>query len=335
MLSISSAALAREPETAALGWVRLEGAEGCPSAQALAQAIDARIGRRALVSPAQADLFVEAHARRSPDGKLEAVIKTTRADGSAVGTRELVSAETTCERLGEELALVIAVTIDPDAALGPPPEPPAAAPEKPAECPARPAPSPEIRVVERERVVVREPPAPAEPWRLETRLAVTGSVGLLPGIGPGLSAAVGAAAPGFVALEATGRAWLERSAEVEGGGARFTLLAAGLAACPRTRLGPAFAHFCGGVTAGSMRARGFGFDDSSEQARALVLVTAGARLSLLLSPALFVFGGAQVEGAVVRPRFFFEDAAGNQRDVHRVPPVGGTGELGLGLTFSS
>jgi hypothetical protein len=263
------------------------------------------------------------------------VIKTTRADGSPVGTRELESKEPTCDRLGEEVALVIAVTIDPDAALGSPPETPAPAPPKPAACPACPTPKPEIRVIEREKVVVREPPAPAEPWQLEARLAATGSVGLLPGFSPGLATAVGVTPPGFVPLEATGRAWLERSAEVESGGARFTLLAAGLAACPRTRVRPAFAHFCGGVTAGSMRARGFGFDDSSEQAKALVLVTAGLRLSLPISSAVFVFGGAQIEGAVVRPRFFYTDAAGDQHDVHRVPPLGGTGELGLGLTFSS
>jgi hypothetical protein len=138
-----------------------------------------------------------------------------------------------------------------------------------------------------------------------------------------------------VPLELTGQAWLERRAEVEGGGARFTLLAAGLAACPGTDVGPVLVSFCGGVTAGSMRARGFGFDDSSEQARTLILVTAGVRASLPLGATFFVFGGSRIEGAVVRPRFFFEDAAGNERDVHRVAPVGGMAELGFGLRFSS
>jgi hypothetical protein len=302
----------------------------------LAEKIEARVGREVLVPPGDAELLIEAHARGRPNGVLEAVIRTSRADGSEVGVRELTSDQRDCVELGDKIALVVAVTIDPDAALAEPgPEPATQSAREPQPAPA-PARRPEIRVViERERVIVREPDTPARPWELESRVAATGSIGLLPGLTPGLLAAFGVMPPGFPLVELTGQAWFEREAEAEGGGANFTLLAAGLSVCPSVDFGAWRSHFCGGLTGGSMRAHGFGFDDSREQARALVLVTAGLRASIDLGPTWFVFGGARIEAAVVRPRFFYEDAAGDEQDVHRVPPVGAMGELGIGLTFSS
>lgn len=324
-----------EGETAALGWVRLDGAGACPNAHDLAKRIEARVGRRVLVSASEATMLVEAHVRATDAGGLEASIETARADGSALGTRKLSSPGLDCAELADKIALVIAVTIDPNAALDSK-SAPKPLPVKPA-APAQPAPvRPEIRiVVNRERIVVRDVPRPARPWRTAARVAATASVGLLPGVTPGVSAAVLAQAPGFVPLELSGHVWLEREVNVDSGGAQFSLFAAGLAACPRVALRPVQLELCGGVTVGSMRARGFGFDDRAEQARAVALVTAGARLGASLTGPLSLFGGAQIHGAVVRPRFFYEDQNGSQRDVHRSAPVGGMAELGLAFDFSS
>ncbi len=337
-LFVASASLAREPETAALGWVRLSGAESCVSAHELAKDIEARIGRRVLVSASRADLLIEAHVAPLQPTGFSAKIRTTRSDGSLVGVRGLSSEKPNCNELGEKAVLVIALTIDPDAKLKPAGAPAPAPAPAPAEATPTPTPKtkPEVKVVvRRERVLVPVAEKKTEPWTGEGRLALSASFGLLPVVTPGLLAAANLTPPGFPAIEVSGGAWLEREADVEGGGARFTLLSAGLALCPSTAVGPFRGHFCAGLTAGSMRARGFGFDETEDQAEPLVLVTGGARLSLPLGDAFFTSVGLRLEGAVVRPRFFFQQANGQEIDVHRVPPVGASTELGFGFLFSS
>lgn len=326
---------AREPEAASLGWVRLPGAESCPSAQALARTIEARIGRAVFVSPSQAELFIEARVERTRTG-LAAHMQATRADGRRLGSRELSSAKTDCSELADELVLVIALTIDPDAELRPKdaPEPAPLPPPPRAECPS-PAPAPRLEV---KRVPLPVPvPGASEPrrWTGEARLGISATVGLLPGITPGLVAAGSVWIPGFVPVELSGSAWPEREVDVSGGGARFTLLTAELALCPASALGGLQAHFCGGIAAGSMRARAFGFDQSGEQAQALVMVTAKLRMSLPLGRLPFVSAGIGLESPVVRPRFYYTEASGSERDLHRVPPVGGSAEVGFGFHFSS
>ena len=61
--------------TSSLSWVELAGAEGCGGAPAVAQEVERRLGRHALVSPAQADLSVEGYAeRRGNPPRFHAVI---------------------------------------------------------------------------------------------------------------------------------------------------------------------------------------------------------------------------------------------------------------------
>jgi hypothetical protein len=335
LFGAASTAQARGAETAALGWVRLAGAESCPSAQQLAKDVEARIGRSVFVSPSVAELLIEAHVEHDASG-FRAKVLTTRPDGRVLGTRELTSAAPDCADLAEQLTLVIALTIDPDAELRPKNSPaPAPAPSPPAAKP-EPCPEPRIEVVEKEKRVVVSVPRERESWRGDARLAGTLTLALLPGVTPGLMAAGALKPPGFSPIELRGSAWPERRADVANGGATFTLLLATLAVCPETPLSDAIrAHFCGGIGLGSMRARGFGFDATKQQAEPVMLATGELRLSLHFTKTLFADLGVGLIGAVVRPRFFYTDAAGNEQDVYRVSPVGANAEIGFGFGFGS
>ncbi|HRH01182.1 MAG TPA: hypothetical protein PLR99_33325, partial [Polyangiaceae bacterium] len=104
--------------TSTLGWLRLGGADACVATQPLARAVEERLGRTVFVSPADADVSVEGRIERRGQG-FSATIVLRDAEGKALGTRTLERAEPRCEALTESLVLIIAVMIDPDAALAP------------------------------------------------------------------------------------------------------------------------------------------------------------------------------------------------------------------------
>ena len=74
------------------------------------------------MSPAHADLSIEGRAERVGTG-LRAVLVLRDGSGAQLGVRELESDATDCTELRENAALAIALMIDPDAVLRPPPAP--------------------------------------------------------------------------------------------------------------------------------------------------------------------------------------------------------------------
>ncbi|WP_044965555.1 MULTISPECIES: hypothetical protein [Sorangium] len=76
------AAASSGEKTASLSWVRLAGAEACVGARTLAQAVEARLGRAALVSAARADLTIEGRIAPGDAGGGLAVIAVANADGA-------------------------------------------------------------------------------------------------------------------------------------------------------------------------------------------------------------------------------------------------------------
>src|SRR5262249_24676181 len=133
-------------------------------------------------------------------------------DGKRLGERELESREKSCDSLKEQLALVVAVMIDPDAAMAPrepappPSSPPPAAAEPAPSTPPPPPPSPAPEPPP-------EPTAPTDPakrdtWRLDGGAGLLGAVGLLPTT---LGFTIGGilTPPGFVGLEGYGAYWLD------------------------------------------------------------------------------------------------------------------------------
>src|SRR5262245_4834347 len=71
-----------------LSWTRASGAETCVGAKALAEAVEALLGKRVFVSAALADLSVEGGIEPSASG-WRAVMRVTDRDGSIIGSREI------------------------------------------------------------------------------------------------------------------------------------------------------------------------------------------------------------------------------------------------------
>ena len=334
------AAAENKPVTSALSWVRLPGAETCISSPELAQAVEERLGRSVFVSPAAAGMPIEGRIEPKRGGGFRAHIQSVDDSGRRRGVRELSSDETDCRAFDDELVLVIAITIDPDAVLKRPTEKAEKKPARPTEEPV-----PARTVVKKETVfvpIVRERPqaspdheAPREPWGLSLRAGPRVAGGVLPGAAVGLQVAVVAAPPDLFPLAAMGEGWTDTDETAAAGGARVSLISAALAACPQLRVTPVLAtEVCGGGFAGAMHARGFGFDTSDETTELVAGVSAGANL-LFRADSWLLFGvGVDARLALSRPRFFFRDATGTRRTLYEAPAFAGTAGLFVGVVLS-
>ena len=239
---LASSAVAQEPDvapgrTASLGWVRLPGAEACPTAQALAQATEAVLGRPAFVPPADAGLAIEGRVEPR-EGGFRATLAVTDASGASIGER-VADVDGACDQLLDPLAIALAILVDPDAPPPPPPPPP----------PLPPPPLPVDPIVVRERVEV---PVPAPPWRLELDLGGLFEVGATPFVSGGGELYVWLTAPGFVPVGLHG--WIVPfSRAAYGAGAFVDQLTswAGISVCPLAGHDEAFSlAACAGLDAG-------------------------------------------------------------------------------------
>jgi hypothetical protein len=323
-LGLSTANAAAAPSrSSSLGWVRGAGAEECLGTRALAEAVEARLGRQVFVSAARADVAVEGQIERSPAGAWRATIALAGEGGRVLGTRELVRDAASCRDLDEQIVLVIAVMIDPVAALhaAPPPT-------------VTPYVAPTV-IVQRELVPVPyvAPPRP-DPWRSGLHLGAVFALGLLPEPGVGLALRGRITPPRWPTLEIGGAIWSANQAESGGVGARFSL-AEGLAAV----CAPAVAALgltlggCLGARAGVIRVSGFGFALAQDHERPTFAASLEGRvLRRLVGPlALGVSPGLLVP--FVRDRFFYNEQAGQKLEVFRMSPLVGTLEVTLGLEF--
>jgi hypothetical protein len=254
--SATGEARAQQEVTASLSWVRLPGSEECIPTQALARSVEDILQKRVFVSPSVAGLTIEGRVEPMKGGGWEATVHTTEANGKDLGIRTLQTEPgQPCRSLDENLALVLALTIDPDAVAR---WSAARAPAAPTPHQQRlPAPPPKI-VVRKERVyvpVVQEPPPREDPVTGEARFAATLSAGVVPGAALGLLASGRIDLPSFLPIELTGYGWPEREAEASEGGATISMFAVSLAACPRMELsGSLWATACAGLSGGALRA---------------------------------------------------------------------------------
>ena len=325
LVLLAANAGAAPSRSSSLGWVRGAGAEGCIGTRALAVAVEARLGRQVFVSAARADVAVEGQIERGPAGAWRATISVAGEGGRVLGTRELLRDAASCRELDEQLVLVIAVMIDPDAALR-------AAP-LPLVTPA-PSPAPAV-IVQRELVPVPYVAPPRlDPWRTGLHLGAVFALGLLPKPGVGLALRGRITPPRWPTFEIGGAIWSANQAESGGVGARFTLAEGFAAACT-----PALAALglelggCLGARAGVIRVGGFGFNLAQDHERPTFAASLEGRvrrriagpLTLALSPGLLV--------PFVRDRFFYSEQAGQKLEVFRMSPLVGTLEVTLGLEF--
>lgn len=215
------------PRTSSLSWVRLAGADACVSTQELARGVETRLGRTVFVSAAQADLSVEGRiepAHGKPGWRATLVLRDAK--GATLGTRTLAHDEASCDSMRDPLVLVVALMIDPDAALAPPPPPAAPAP-------APPPPKPTTVVVEKPvpvYVPVEAPPPPDAPaWHVDAGASLAASLGFLPHPAAGVYVGGLLEPPGFIPLEGYGALWLDDFAN---GAPQVTLGYVGAGLCP-------------------------------------------------------------------------------------------------------
>ncbi len=108
-----------------LNWVRQADAESCIASHGLATIVQNAFGP-VFVTPDQAELAIEGQVSRESEGASaawHARIAVSDRQGSVLGVRELRSSEPSCSTLNAQIVLVIAMAIDPEAALeGLPPE---------------------------------------------------------------------------------------------------------------------------------------------------------------------------------------------------------------------
>lgn len=322
LLLASMPSYAAEGRTSSLSWLRMPGADGCIATQALARAVEDRLGRTVFVSAAQADLSVEGRIEKKGASGWHAVITMRDGSGAPLGTRELDRDGATCDVMNEPLALILAVMIDPDAAMRPKtkPEPPVSVPA-PVPVPVPPAAVPPP---------AEEPyytPPQKEPWRFEGLVGGHVVTGLAPAAAFG-AGVTGILYPPDLAVGFRGTAALFLPTTAEGNGARATvdLVYLGGALCPTLR-GKVNFMTCVGGQLGVLRphAETAGV---REEVLGLVNVTAELRMSAMLAPPIGV--GLGVGGLVPILRPSVESPQGT---LHHVSVVGLTADVGFGFFF--
>jgi hypothetical protein len=321
--------------TSSLSWSRLEGAEGCIGTRQLAAAVEALLGREVFVSAARAEVSIEGRVRAGEEG-WQAALTVADAEGRILGERQLDSVEGSCRSLDEPIALAIALMIDPDAALGPALAPPSA-PE-----PALPrALSPQIVVEERLVYVPAAAPAAADHgaseedgWQLGVRAGPSATVGLLPEIGFGVTAAVLVEPPWLIALEASAAIYLPRSASLEGHSADFALGYVGLAPCPlHHRFADLALALCAEVQLGRLWADGVDARGPWQRHQLVANLAPRARADYRIVGPLQLGLGLGAAIPLVREPFRLHLDDESDGELFRLPPVAAQADLAVGLTF--
>lgn len=171
-----------------LSWVRGAGAEGCPNAEQLASAVEARLGRDAFSEPALR--HIEGSVARA-DQAWRVQLRVMAADSAVLGSRELEASGPDCSSIADAAALAIALTIDPNAlderheksTLAPFEPPPAALLPAPASPPPPRGKPDHASFAERRPAHVATTPAPSLAGEVVPRALF--AVGILPEAGGG------------------------------------------------------------------------------------------------------------------------------------------------------
>lgn len=318
--------------TSSLAWVRLPGAEQCIAAPALATAVEKRLGRRVFVPPSDAEITVEGTIAARPEVKrFRATFRVSDREGKVLGSREVDEPAASCDKLDDRLAFVVALLIDPEAAMGggekSPPTPP---PPDPTD--NRPLPPPEAKPVDKpiERAPTEDAPPP---WRWMLGAEFGGAAGLVPDIGWVVSGTVLVTPPRWPGIRAKFSSFLPSSRRVESVAlAEIGLVAGQLGICPlQWRPAPFGIALCASGLVGQLDARGQGFPESRGYSTTMGGIALDALFELHFTK---VFGMTITPALVVplsRARLAYEDATGARRTIFELSAVGGSLSLGLAV----
>ena len=310
---------------AALSWVHLAGADACIGAQALARAVEERLGRVVFVPMRDADVLVEGSIERRGSDWRAVVVARDKSDHE-IGRRALVVSEAgpSCDAMTKPVVDAI-VDLVPALAIAV-----GTMEEKKKDDVA------EKKLVERAAAAASAKP----PLGLEAGAGITDSVGLMPEV-----TAIGV---GFDALVETRRLfglrgfasfWLDRTARpgddfsmaLAGGGPCVALVHAQLT---RTSERPVTLRACVQGELGVLRARPSDpFAEVRPYASVLVNVEGGLRLTLPIAGPFVARGGASLVLPLVRTRFAAATLLAEDQEVFRVAPLAAEADVGLGVAF--
>ena len=311
--------------TAALEWRRLEGGEDCMGGEAVERAVESRLQRKVFVSSGQSDRRAATATATGADVSVSAEIGPKRGggwalrvsmageNGESLGVREVTTEARHCSALDESIPLVLVLMLDIS----------------------------EARVEKARRAggqrdaAIRIPAsthAPRAPWKFEVAGGAAAALGAMPELGFGPRLALGAAPPSFWRIEAFGTYYVPTEDLGQAGGGRFSLWAAGLAACPiaftegRTRI-----DGCAVQETGIVRSEGFGFARNIQSEQLLWNLGVAARVAYSFAPPVALRVGVGVEAPIVRYRFTYIDSGGREQSLFSVWPVIPSADLMLSI----
>ena len=333
-----------EGVSARLVWDRSASGQPCIDKAALEAEVNRRWRREVFVEGAGADLVVEGKIGRAPGG-WSASIEMRRADGTSLGTRELVTRGPRCSALNEPVALALGIMLDvsrkrveeeratasaapvhdSDVVGGPSisiPEPPPA--EAAASEPlSEPSPAPGA---------VPAGPAPARRWHFEPFAAVEGFAGVLPGIDVGGRFGVSVIPPERFRVELSASVYGADEPSAARPGVRLTAWAAELAGYPLAFVRSRYrADIGAAVRLVEVQATGVGLDQDGTAEEGMISLGPRARLSLRVIGPLLVVVGLGGDVVTSRYRFVYRTAAGAPQSVYETSLFSAQGFAGLGL----
>lgn len=343
-------------KTASLSWVRLEGAESCIATQKLAKKVEQLLNRSVFISAVDAELSIEAFARPLSESQgFSARVVVSDASGATLGVRDVSTDESDCSKLDEQLILVIALSIDPEAAyvqlpdaLSPDEErivDPAADLLTELESETNKESDKAPSIVEEDKPEKSKPLAeeidkePGDDQSRDWNFWLTGGtalgVGFLPKVGFAWLLQYHMNAPWLWPLEITGLYWMPNQTQtVSGGRGELQIVQGAVAICPLTfDLAAASWVTCGGVQIGVENASSIGYLNASDQTFWQVGIEAYTRLYLpIAEPFGLSFGSALI--VPIRTHQYQINLPDNQSlSLYETSPVAARAEISGSVRF--
>jgi len=363
----ASSARATELPPPGLNWVRLAGAESCIAAAALAERVEARVGRALFVAIGEAGLFVDGYVSADRDRGWQVTLELSEPGGKVLGRREMQFAGADCSAIDDAVALVIAVTLYPNTslvatgiALDPSttaslqalfgrepvdPDPshlPAPVPAGESSAPSEPAALVTARSTPARSDAPESPDASSAPssrargWSVAFDAAAAGGLGHLPRASLGVAAHVAITPPSAWPIEAGFAlfpAQTERLAQASGR-ARFDSIAVSLTLCPWQPEWLPELTFCAGGEVGRLRVVSDGFPEGDTTAHdAIANALAASRLRARLLGPLELRAALVLAVALAQNRYTIQTDDGETATLFRVPQLAARVELGLALAL--
>jgi hypothetical protein len=344
------------PKTASLSWVRLEGAESCIATQKLAQKVERLLNRSVFVSAVDAELSIEALAMPRPDSLgFSARVVVSDASGATLGVRDVATDESNCSKLDEPLVLVIALSIDPEAAFVQLPEAlspneehivdPAANLLAELETETNKESDRAISNLEADKpqklepqkeTIDKEPTSDqGDDWTFWITGGTALGIGFLPKLGFGLSLQFHMEAPWLWPLELTGLYWMPNDTKTTmGGKGEMQLVQSSLSICPLTiDLSPVTWLICGGIQIGIESASSSGYRNSNDQTFWQFGFEAYTRFYLPIAEPFGLSFGSALIVPVQTHQYKINLLEGESRSIYETSPVAARVEISGGVRF--